>query len=413
MITPKSLMLVCLAVAELACATAQTETKIAAAETTKATPMPKVDYPAIARKLVEQCAQIKEGDIVSVTGGLKDAELLEDIAVEVRKRGAFPMLMFDSDRLRRKMFDQVSEKCDSQLDVLEMKLAPIVTAHISLPSGENPALFADVPVEKMAARAKAGAKNADTLVELQRKHPTTNIRVGGNNLYPTADNAKMFGLSQAELAKIFWDGVNADYDKLQSDGEKYRQLLAAGKELHLTHPNGTDFRVRIERRPVYVSDGVVSAEDRKRGMAAMTVYLPAGEVIVTPVAGTAEGKIVLDLHFEEGREVEGLTMQFKTGKLTEMTAKSDISRFKAAYDSAPAGKELFGMINVGINKNLQLGPKARRGDYAPAGMVSVGVGNNVAYGGDNKVQFGWELNLPGCTLKLDGKVLIEGGVLKI
>ena len=383
----------------------------ATANTTNAD-MPKVNYAAIAAKLVEQCAGVKEGDIVSITGGVKDAELLEDLAVEVRKRGAFPLLGFGSDRLNRKMFDEVPEKYDSQTNQLALKLAGMVTARISVPSAENPALFADVPAEKMAERTIASAKANEAITELNRKRAVPNIVVGGNNLYPTADNAKMLGLTQGELAKIFWDGVNADYTKLQADGERYRQLLATGKEIYLTHPNGTDFKVSIEKRPIYVSDGVVSAEDRKRGSAATTVYLPAGEVIVTPVTGTAEGKIVVDRSSYEGKEFEGLTCEFKDGKLISISAKSDITRMKASYNAAPVGKELFGMIDLGINTSLSLGPKARRGDYAPAGMVSIGFGSNIQYGGDNKVQYGQELNLPGCTLKLDGKVIIENGVLK-
>jgi leucyl aminopeptidase (aminopeptidase T) len=420
----KSLVVFLLSLGLLACATPQdaTQTPTNSAKDAKSATgspdaasgadMPKVDYAAIASKLVEQCAGIKEGDIVQISGGVKDAELLEDIAVEVRRRGAFPLLTFSSDRLSRKIFDQVPEKYDSQINQLALNLAGMVTARISVPSGENPALFADVTPERMAERTKAGAKASETIAEINRRRAVPNIVVGGNNLFPTADNAKMFGFTQAELARIFWDGVNTDYASLQADGEKYRRILEAGKEVHLTHPNGTDFRVRIEKRPVYVSDGVVSAEDRKRGIAATTVYLPAGEVIVTPVPGTAEGKIVVDRDFNEGREIEGLTLEFKAGKLTSMTAKSDITRLKAAYDSAPEGKELFGVIDIGINRNLNLGPKARRGDYAPAGMVTIGIGTNIQYGGENKVQYGYETNLPGCTLKIDGNVLVENGVLK-
>jgi aminopeptidase len=416
----KSFVIPVLLLGAFACARNAPQTTPESTKGTEATTSPPaatasssdVDYATIAAKLVEQCAGIKEGDIVEVSGGIKETELLEDIAVEVRKRGAFPLLTFSSDRLNRKMFDEVPAKYYPQVNELALKLAAMVNARISVPSGENPALFADVPVESMAERVKAGAKAWEPVAELNRKRAVPNIVVGGNNLFPTADNARMFGFTQAELAKIFWDGVNADYARLQADGEQYRQVLAAGQEIHLTHPNGTDFKVRIAKRPVYVSDGVVSAEDRKRGSAATTVYLPAGEVIVTPVPGTAEGRIVIDREFAEGKEIEGLTFEFNAGKLTSMTAKSDIARLKAQYDAAPPGKELFGMIDLGINTNLKLGPKARRGDYAPAGMVTIGFGSNIQYGGDNKVQYGYEANLPGCTLKLDGKVLVENGMLR-
>jgi aminopeptidase len=390
---------------------AQTSTIVPATNTADSTAAPKVDYAAIAAKLVEQCAGIKEGDIVQVTGGIKDAELLEDIAVEVRKRGAFPLLTFSSDRLVRKMWVEVPERYDAQTSELGLKLAELVTARITIPSGENLALLADIPAERLAERTRVRAKASETITELNRKRAIPTVVVGGNNLFPTADNAKTFGFTQVELAGIFWAGVSTDYERLQADGEKYQRILAAAKTIHLSHPNGTDFTVGIANRRVYVSDGVVSAEDRERGFPATTVYLPAGEVFVTPVSGTAEGRIVVDRDFYEGMEIERLTFEFKAGKLTSMTAGSDISRLKANYDASPAGKELFGMIDLGINTSLKLGPTARRGDYAPAGMVSIGIGTNLTYGGDNKTSFNYESNLVGATLEIDGKVLVEKGVL--
>jgi hypothetical protein len=165
--------------------------------------MPKVNYAAIAAKLVEQCAGIKEGDIVSITGGVKDAELLEDLAVEVRRRGAFPLLGFGSDRLNRKMFDEVPEKYDSQTNQLALKLAGMVTARISVPSAENPALFADVPAEKMAERTKTSAKANEAITELNRKRAVPNIVVGGNICTPPPTMQRCLGLRKANWIRYF------------------------------------------------------------------------------------------------------------------------------------------------------------------------------------------------------------------
>ena len=58
----------------------------------------------------------------------------------------------------------------------------------------------------------------------------------GNGLYPTASRAKQFGISEVELSKMFWDGVNVDYAQLQATGEKLTEGdLAQGKEIHLTN----------------------------------------------------------------------------------------------------------------------------------------------------------------------------------
>ena len=109
----------------------------------------------------------------------------------------------------------------------------------------------------------------------------------GNGLYPTEALAKQFGLTKNELSEIFWKGVNTDYSKLEAKGKALKELLKAGKEVQITNTNGTDLKVRIENRPVFASDGITSAEDLTGGLAAMQVYLPAGEVFVTPCRGNS------------------------------------------------------------------------------------------------------------------------------
>ena len=54
-------------------------------------------------------------------------------------------------------------------------------------------------------------------------------------------------------------GVDIDYAQLQQTGEELRRVLAKGKAVRITAPNGTDLRVRIAGRPAYVSDGIISA----------------------------------------------------------------------------------------------------------------------------------------------------------
>ena len=56
-----------------------------------------------------------------------------------------------------------------------------------------------------------------------------------------------------------------DYSQLQNMGETLRTKLEAGKELHITNPNGTNLKVRIQGRPVFVSDGVISEADTEQG----------------------------------------------------------------------------------------------------------------------------------------------------
>jgi hypothetical protein len=217
------------------------------------------------------------------------------------------------------------------------------------------------------------------------------------------------------LAKAFWGGVNLDYAELQTRGEQVKAALAAGNELHITNPNGTDLKVRVQGRPVLVSDGIISEADRKAGGAALAAYLPAGEVYTTPVPGSAEGKIVHTRDFFRGKQIDNLTLTLAGGKVTAITgAGPGFADFKAAYDAVDdERKDLFGFFDLGINPNVKLAAGSKVGTWVPAGTVTVGTGGNTWAGGDNSVPFGTTIYLPGSTVMLDGKAIVENGVLKL
>ena len=262
----------------------------------------------------------------------------------------------------------------------------------------------------MAARGKAGEAVGQAFL----KNNVRTVEIG-NNLYPTPWRAERFGMGEDELAKTFWNGVNLDYSELQTRGEQVKAALAGGNEVHITNPNGTDLKVRVQGRPVLVSDGIISADDLKRGGAAVAVYLPAGEVYTTPVPGTAEGKVVDSRSFYRGKQVDNLTLTFAGGKVTAMTGSGPgYADLKAEYDAVhDPRKDLFGFVDLGINPNVTLPATSKVGNWVPAGTVTVGTGGNTWAGGDNSVPYGTTISLPGSTVTLDGKPIVESGALKL
>ena len=401
-------------VALLSCQQAQpptnsAENKATPAQTEMAKKAAPTDLEALSNRLVTQVAGVKEGEIVFVNGGVRDLELLENINTDVRKVGAFPLLTIGSDRMFKKYFEEVPEKYDSQPPELDLKLATLPAVAINLDANESDESDNGISPARLAAVGKAGEPVAD--LYLKRNVRTVGI---GNGLYPTAYRAKRFGMSQDDLAKTFWEAVNSDYTAVQTTGEKVKGQLSTGKEVHITNPNGTDLRMKIEGRPFFVSDGIISADDVKKGGPAVSVYLPAGEVFCAPVAGSAAGKVVESQTFFRGKEVNNLTLTFAAGKLTAMTGSGPgFADLKAQYDATGDGKELFAFVDFGINPNLHIWPASKLGNWIQSGMVTVGIGNNAWAGGDNKVSYGLTNYLPGSTVTLDGKTVVENGVLKL
>jgi leucyl aminopeptidase (aminopeptidase T) len=399
----------CLALASCQSQPAPVQPSKLADDVKPAVKAPPTDLEQLAERLVKQSAGVKEGEIVLVSGGAENMALLENIAVQVRKAGAFPLVTVGSDRLAKRMYTDVPEKYDSQTDQLDLKLSEVVNAVITVERNTDEKLFADADPKRLAARAKANESIQDAYI----KHNVRTVEVG-NGLYPQEWLARRYEMTPEDLAKTFWGGVNVDYTDLQARGAQVSAALAGGSEIHIKDSAGTDLKVKVQGRSYGVSDGIISADDLKKGAAGQSVYLPAGEVYVTPVPGTAEGKVVRALDYYQGQEINNLTLTFAAGKLTSINGSGPgFAKMKEAYDAAGEGKDLFAVVDFGINPNVKLPANSKAATWVPAGTVTIGVGNNTWAGGDNKTAYGYFVSLAGTTVTLDGKPVVEAGQLKL
>src|SRR5436305_4588871 len=182
------------------------ENKMAAASPEAAKKTAAYDAAAVSNRIITQVAAVKENDVVFINGGVRDFELLEDLDTDTRKLGAFPLLTVSSDRMAKKYYDEVPEKYDTQPPDFDLKLATMPTVAIGIDSNETEGLLADVSPMRLANTAKTG----EPVSELYQKRNVRQVAIG-NDLYPTDWRAKRFGVSQDQLAKTFWDAVNADY----------------------------------------------------------------------------------------------------------------------------------------------------------------------------------------------------------
>ena len=108
----------------------------------------------------------------------------------------------------------------------------------------------------------------------------------------------------------------------------------------------------------------------------------------------------------------GLTLTFRNGKVTDMTAKTGLEGLKALYDASGEGKDNFAFIDLGINQNMVIPPGVNLLACMPAGMVYIGIGDNIWAGGALRSNFSYAGFLPGSTVTVGGNTIVENGTLK-
>jgi leucyl aminopeptidase (aminopeptidase T) len=359
------------------------------------------------RKPLLTCLIALARDIVQVLGTVEDNQLMEALAIAVRRRGAFPLLTVTSDRLERSMYEKVSEKFDAQPPELELKLAEIISVLIELVP-ESDEVYPGIPPERIA-------KVFASRQPLHARHRERGVRQVylGNELYPSRARAERYGIPYEALARNYWRGLATEAAILEKRAAWVRDRLASARVIEVTNPNGTKIRMSIPGKKLLVSDGLLSKEELKAGGAEVMVWLPAGEIYSAPDAKTINGTVVVDRLLFQDTRVEGLRIDFVEGRVASMSAKTGLNSFKQFYDAAGAGKDLFSVLDIGLNPNVEHVPGAWITSPVVAGMVTLGIGRNTWAGGDNDVSFGVPLYLPGSTLSVDGDKIIADGKLAV
>ncbi|HKE41753.1 MAG TPA: hypothetical protein VKG21_18120 [Casimicrobiaceae bacterium] len=317
------------------------------------------------------------------------------------------MITLQSDEMTRRSFEQVPESYDSLPQTLGLDMVRVFDVQIVVDFGQSESLMAGISPQRRAARAKASEPVAQAFYD--RKLRFVNL---GNGIYPTATLAKRLGVPQAEVTAAFWKGAAVPAAELRTRGEAVRQIFAAGKKITLTHPNGTNLSFAVDAGHGIVSDGALTPEKVAKGTAAGSTWLPAGELILPAVPGSADGKVVIDKVLFDGKEIEALTLVYAKGQLTSMTAKSNLDGLKAVYDASGGAKSAFGWIDLGLNPGTRLPVGTGRVVWTVPGAITVGLGDNRGFGGTNASNFGLATQLAGATLQVDDKAVIQNGELK-
>jgi len=218
--------------------------------------------------------------------------------------------------------------------------------------------------------------------------------------------ATMPGITEEMMSS---GGMTADFVEMEKKIRKAGRVLKGGKEVRITSAKGTDLSLSIEGRKWILEDTGIC---RKKGT---YTNLPAGEIFIAPVEGTAQGTLVVDGAFVEKVEspitvdiVDGFAVDFH-GKGSERLKKI----LKEASEKLKEPENAYNIAKFGIGMN----PKSKiignvLEDEKALGTIHIGFGDNSTFGG--KVRAGVHLDgiVKKSTAAVDGKVIIEKGELK-
>jgi aminopeptidase len=362
----------------------------------------------LARKVIGTSAAIRPGDVLVIDGGAHTLPLMEDLAIEANRAGAFSTLWVTSDRILRSYYRDVAEQhLEREPGYLKQWLEPI-TAYIVLSGAKDPeAVFSDIPEGRFAKARKA----SQTITEMINRTRIRVVSIG----YPSTERAESYGLAPEAYATMHWAGVGADYQRIAAVGGAIRDRLRSAKEVRITSSAGTDLRFAIGARPVFLDAGIVTAEAARDTLFLHRfAALPGGSVFVAPLETSATGVVVVPQDHCRLQPLVNARYEFTRGTLANFTAAEGEPCVRETLAAYTAPVDRLGALTIGLNPELQVSPE--NGRYRPeaaAGLVTLGVGENRLLGGANSVsgEGGFSITLVGATVTIDGTVVVQDGRL--
>jgi leucyl aminopeptidase (aminopeptidase T) len=347
---------------------------LAAAATLAAQPRLTLDYPAMAKRIVQQLALTPGEKVLSIAHPGVFEDLVPHLRYEVMRAGGIDLGVVDVLR------EPVPETFDPQTLVKGVRDS---RAHYK-------AMFRDVDAAIMmpGATTSHAAYLAmqdwlkDDLTERRGRRTIHFHWIENGSAYPIAGQPMP---SRAAMDANYQRALlDTDYKALAASERRFADAIKAG-EVHITSPGGTDLRFRAGDRPANLQDGDASAARAAQGKVLVDkeIELPAGVVRVAPLEETVEGVIAFPPSQWDGRPVEGLKLRFSKGRVVEVTATSGRDAVEAEMSKAGEAGRAFREIGVGLNPLLAV---AERMPWIPyygygAGVVRLSLGDNTELGG--------------------------------
>lgn len=361
-------------------------------------------FPELAKKVVNTSVGVKPGDVVVISGNARSIPLMEDLAIEAAMAGGMVQVFVDTDRLARTINAEVPEKYLKQEPKYLVNWIKEVDVWIATPDVEDyKASIAGVSQERLAQLNKSGEIVADALNSSKLKYLYIDL--------PSKADAALFQVPYADLEKMHWDAVNADYRQISDKGNQLKEMLEHASKVHITSAQGTDLTFSVHGRPIVVDAGIVSEAKSHGGVFQnRSVTLPGGSVSFAPVETSGEGKVfAIRERCRPDVQLVGASFDVRDGKITNFKAESGGECYQETMASYSGPKDMLGSVSIGLNPAMKVTEHYR--PTAAAGMVWLGFGNNQLLGGKNDKPGGFTFPINNATVEIDGKTVIKDGQL--
>jgi len=359
--------------------------------------MPDPRLVKLADLLVNYSVKIKPSDWVLVRGDMIAEPLVAEVVRHVVKAGGNPSVHLSSDDLDEAFMAEASEAQLNWVSPVNKMLYDDADVLMSIRATSNTRALTGIDPEKERMRAIAHRDLTETYM---RRSAAKELRWVGTQ-FPCPAYAQEADMSLRDYedfvyAATFCDKEDpiAEWQRIHDEQQKIIDWLVGKKMVTVKSPNA-DLTLSIEGRTFINSDGEKN--------------MPSGEIFTGPVEDSANGWVNFTYPaIRSGREVEGVRLEFKDGKVVKASAKKNEEYLLSQLESDEGAKYL-GEFAIGTNYGIQQFTKSILFDEKIGGTFHMAVGAGYPEtGSTNKSSIHRDFI---CDVKEDSEIRVDGELL--
>jgi len=344
----------------------------------------------LATILVRHSMAVKRGERVLIVASSELAKpLVLEVYREVMKAGGHPQTAVAFEETANIFFEHASKAQIADFPKTRLYEAKNVDCVVNIRAPLNKKALSNVDPALLGARSRVMRPIGERIVGKTRWVLCN---------FPTNALAQEADMSLAEYERFLYGATNIDWRQVRKKEVKLKRALDRASE------------VRIVGRETDLTLGI---KGRKAIMCCGERNMPDGEVFLSPLERSANGHIYYEMPaIYQGREVLGIRLVFRGGKVVEASAEKN-EKFLISMLDTDKGARFLGELGIGVNYGIKKFSSDILFDEKIGGTVHLAVGRSYAEaGGRNVSAVHWDMIKDlrrGGVLYLDGKAVQKNG----
>jgi aminopeptidase len=351
----------------------------------------------LADVLVNYSVKIKPGDWVYINSSIVALPLLKEVYEQVLLAGGNPTTNIYQDDLNELFYKNSGDDQLGFVSPTAKLVYETADAMIHLRGAENTRSLSGVDPKKQARRSQATRGLTETYMARSAAKELRWVLTD----YPCLAFAQEADMSLSDFEDFVYAATYADTDdpvaewtRIHNEQQKVVDWLN-GKKIVTVKSTNADLTLSIEGRTFINSDGVHN--------------MPSGEVFTGPVEDSANGWVYYTYPaISQGREVEGIRLEFKDGKVVKAAAEKN-EEFLLTQLETDEGARYLGEFAIGTNYGIQKFTKSILFDEKIGGSFHMALGAGYPETGSvNKSSIHWDMI---CDIREDSEIRVDGELL--